>query len=316
MHRAYHPPKEPQAKRRVRWLAMLPWLLAAYLVTGVYTVGTNERAVVRRCGKPLDEARLPGLHFGFPYGIDRVTRLKVFERKRVGVGMSLAERSLGRLSQPQQAERLTGDRNLILVSAIVQYRITDPHAYLFHVADVPSLVSNVASGALTSAVTSMNVDDVLTVERLAIQNEVQRATQAALDDYQAGVEVTSVSLEDVAPPKEVAQAFRDVTAAREDSQRTVNEAQGYANRLLPRSRGEAQRMLLEAEAYSDRVIKIADGDAESFGNIAAQLADNRRLTVKRLILESMERVLPRLKKVVLDDQAGDGVDLGIFEVDE
>lgn len=316
MHRAYHPPKEPQAKQRIRWLAMLPWLLAAYLVTGVYTVGTNERAVVRRCGKPLAEARLPGLHFGFPYGIDRVTRVKVFERKRVGVGMSLAERSLGRLSQPQQAERLTGDRNLILVSAIVQYRITDPHAYLFHVADVPSLVSNVASGTLTSAVTSMNVDDVLTVERLAIQNEVRRSTQAALDDYQAGVEVTSVSLEDVAPPKEVAQAFRDVTAARGDSQRTVNEAQGYANRLLPRARGEAQRKLLEAEAYGDRVIKIAEGDAESFANIAAQLADNRPLTVKRLILESMERVLPRLKKVVLDDRAGGGVDLGIYEVDE
>jgi membrane protease subunit HflK len=232
------------------------------------------------------------------------------------VGTSLAERDLGRRVEPQQSECLTGDRNLILVSAIVQYRITDPHAYLFHVADVPSLVSNVASGTLTSVVTSMNVDDILTVERLAIQNEVKLATQAALDGYHAGVEVTSVSLEDVAPPKEVAQAFRDVTAAREDSQRTVNEAQGYANRLLPRARGEAQRMLLEAEAYSDRVVKIADGDAESFTNIAAQLTDNRRLTVKRLILESMERVLPRLKKVVLDDQAGGGVDLGLFEVDE
>jgi membrane protease subunit HflK len=295
---------------------MLPWLAAAYLATGLYTVGTNERAVVRRCGRPLEELRMPGLHFGLPYGFDRVTRLKVFERKRVGVGKSLAERSLGRLSEPEQAERLTGDRNLILVSAIVQYRITDPHAYLFHVADVPSLVSDVASGALTSVVTSMKVDDVLTVQRVAIQNEVKRATQAALDGYQAGVEVTSVSLEDVAPPEEVAQAFRDVTAAREDRQRTENEALGYAGRLLPRARGEAQRMLLEAEAYRDQVTKIARGDAESFSNMAAQLAENRRLTVKRLILESMEKVLPRLKKVVLDDQAGDAVDLGLFEVDE
>ncbi|MFH1264274.1 MAG: FtsH protease activity modulator HflK [Planctomycetota bacterium] len=315
MHRAYHPTPQTR-KRRIRWLAVLPWLLAAYLVTGVYSVGPNERAVVRRCGKPLEAVRTPGLHVGLPYGIDRVTRLKVFERKRVAVGMSLAERSLGRPSDPQQAERLTGDRNLILVSAVVQYRIADPKAYLFHVADVPSLVANVASSALTSEVTSMNVDDVLTVERLAIQNKVKEATQRILDSHGPGVEVTSVSLEDVSPPKEVAQAFRDVTAAREDSQRTINEAQGYANRLIPQARGERERMRLEAEAFRDRVTKVAAGDAESFTKIAAQLSENRRLTVKRLILETMERVLPRLKKIVLDDQAGDGVDLGLIEADE
>ena len=315
MHRAYHPTSQPH-KRRIRWLAVLPWLAAVYLVTGLYTVGPNERAVVRRCGKPLAQLRMPGLHFGFPYGIDRVTRLKVFERKRVAVGMSLAERSLGRAAEPQQAERLTGDHNLIRVSAIIQYRIADAKAYLFHVADVPALVSDVASSTLTSAVTSMNVDDVLTVERLAIQDEVKRATQAALEGYRAGVEITSVSLEDVAPPEEVAQAFRDVTAAREDSQRLINEAQGYANRLSPQARGEAQRTRLEAEAYRDQAIKRAQGDAESFAKMAAQLSDNRPLTVKRLILETMEKVLPRLKKIVLDDRAGGAVDLGLIEAEQ
>ena len=315
MHRAY--PSNPQpAKRRTNWLALVPWLLAAYLLTGFYTVGTNERAVVRRCGRPLSQLRMPGLHFGFPYGIDRVSRLKIFERKRAGVGMSLAERSLGRRAQPQERECLTGDRNLILVSAVVQYRIADPKAYLFNVADVPALVTGVAASALSSVVTSMNVDDVLTVERVTIQDEVRRAAQAALDRYGAGVEVTSVSLEGVAPPQEVAQAFRDVTAAREDSQRTINEAQGYANRLIPEARGQAHRVLLEAEAYREEVIEMAGGDAQRFEKIAAQLADNRQLTFKRLILETMERVLPRLKKIVLDDNAAGAVDLGLIEVDE
>jgi membrane protease subunit HflK len=291
----------------------LPWLLAVYLATGFYSVQPNERAVVHRCGKALDKLRMPGLHFGFPYGIDRVTRLKVLQRKRVGVGITLAERSQGRPAQPQEAERLTGDRNLIRVSAIVQYRIADPKAYLFNVADVPALVSNVASSALTAVVTSTTVDDVLTIQRVAIQDEVKQATQTALDGYGTGVEVTSVSLEEVAAPKDVRQAFHDVTAAREDMQRMINEAQGYANRLIPQARGEARRIGLEAEAYRDAVVQKARGDAESFSKIAAEVSDDRQLTVKRLILETMERVLPRLKKIVLDEHAGDGVDLGLIE---
>jgi membrane protease subunit HflK len=287
----------------------------AYAVTGFYAVGTDERAVVRRCGKARTELQLPGLHFGFPYGVDRVTRLKVFQPKRTGVGMSLAERSLGRRVQPQEAEWLTGDHNLIVVSAVVQYRIADPEDYLFNVAHVDTLVGNVAASALTSIVTSMNVDDVLTVQRLAIQDEVKRAAQEILGRYGAGVEVTSVSLEAVAPPQEVAQAFRDVTAARGDSQRTVNEAQGYAARLIPEARGEAHRMLIEAEAYGDEVVQRARGDAERFAKMAQELSQNRHLTTKRLTLETMEKVLPRLKKIVLDDRATGAVDLGIIEAE-
>ena len=314
MHRAYQP-TPPSPKRRTSWLALLPWLVAAYALTGFYAVGTDERAVVRRCGRALAQLQLPGLHFGFPYGVDRVTRLKVFQPKRAGVGMSLADRSLGRRVQPQEAEWLTADHNLIVLSAVVQYRIAEPKQYVFKVADVDTLVSNAAGSALTSIVTSMNVDDVLTVERLAIQDEVKRAAQEVLNRYQAGVEVTSVSLEGVTPPQEVVQAFRDVTAAREDGQRTVNEAQGYANRLVPEARGEAQRMLIDAEAYRDEVVEMARGDAERFTTMAQELAENRQLTTKRLTLETLEKVLPRLKKIVLDGRATGAVDLGIIEAD-
>lgn len=314
MHRAYHP-TPAKSKQPFRWLALLPWLAVAYAATGFYTVKPNERAVVRRCGRALPDLRLPGLHFGFPYGIDSVTRIRVFEHKRIGVGVTLTERSVGRLAEPARAECLTGDRNLIVLSAVVQYRIADPEAYLFSITDVPGLVGNVTSGELASVVSSMKVDDVLTVQRIAIQNEVMRSTQAKLNRYAAGVEVTSVSLEEVAAPQEVSDAFRDVTAAREDRQRAVNEAQGYANRLLPQARGEAQRALLEAEAYRTQVVEAAGGDADRFKRIQAKLADNRRLTVLRLILETMERVLPRLNKIVLDDDPG-GVDLGIIEANE
>jgi membrane protease subunit HflK len=293
-------------------LLLLPCLAATYVATGLYSVQPNEEAMVRRCGKAL-RRRGPGLHFGLPVGIDKVDKLKMLERKRVGVGMSLLERALGRRIEPQRAECLTGDRNLILVSAVVQYEIADADAYLFNVADVPALVSNVAASALGSAVSSMNVDDVLTVQRIAIQDEVRRATQERLDRYGAGVTVTAVSLEGVTPPQEVAQAFRDVTSAREDQQRAINEAEGYQRRVIPQARGEAKRILIDADAYREEVTQMAQGDAERFLKVASQLSDNRELTVKRLILETMEEVLPRLNKVILGDDAGNALDLGLIE---
>jgi len=321
MHRAYQP-APPQHTRPFRWLALLPWLAVAYLATGFYAVQPNERAVVRRFGKALPLLSEPGLHFGFPYGLDQVTRVKVAESKRVAVGVNLAERALGRQAEPQQSECLTGDRNLIVISAIVQYRIADPisestYAYLFHAANVPALVESIAAAKLSSVVSSMNVDDVLTVERIAVQEKVKQLAQQALNDLRdmrAGVEIIAVSLEKAEPPQEVAEAFRDVTSAREDRQRTINEADGYRNRLIPQARGQAQRLLLEAEAFSAEATYKAHGDAERFLKVAGQAGGSaRELTFRRLIVETMEEVLPRLRKIVVDDKAREELDLGLIE---
>jgi membrane protease subunit HflK len=315
MHRAYHPAPPAAPRRRVPWLKLFPWLALVYLATGFYTVQTNEQAVVRRCGKFLPQIQTSGLHFGLPYGIDRVDRLKMFEQKRVAVGMSLSDRVLGRQSLPQQSECLTGDRNLILVSAVIQYHIEDPKAYLLKVKNVDAAVANTAAASLASVISGMNVDDVLTVERLAIQGRVLKTTQESMDRYGAGVKLDAVSLEGVAPPQEVAEAFRDVTAAREDKQRAINEAEGYRNRLIPQARGEAQRIQLEAEGYADETVTKAQGDASRFSQMAAQLAasGNRALTFKRLVLETMEQIFPRLNKVIVDEDSSNPVDLGLIE---
>ena len=239
--------------------------------------------------------------------------MKTQELKRVGVGLGLADRSLGRGAPPQQAECLTGDRNLIVVSAVVQYRIVDAQAFLFRAADVPALVSDTAAAAIASVVSSKQVDNILTVERAAIQDDVRRMTQQALNRYGAGVQVTAVTLEGVAPPQEVAESFRDVAAAREDRERAVNDAQGYANRLLPQARGEARRALLDSQGYAEETVRKAQGDADRFLMEAARLAAGRSLTLRRLILETLEGVLPRLSKVVIDPKAQRGLDLGIIE---
>jgi len=313
MHRILETPRD-LPKRPFRFAALLPWLVAAYLATGIYTVATSEQAVVRRCGKALTELKGPGLKVGLPYGFDRVTRLKIQEPKRVAVGTSLADRATGRASEPLLAECLTGDRNLVRIPAIVQYQIKDPKAYLFRAADVPALVRCATAGAITSTVSSMTVDDVLTTERRTVRARVIARAQELLDRYGVGVRITAVSLEGMSPPKEVADAFRDVNTARLDRDRAIEEADGYRRRVLPMAEGEARRILYEAEAYRDETLARSRGEARRFTDMAAELSGGRReLAERRLILETMEQVLPRLNKIILDRDAGEAVDLGLFE---
>lgn len=301
----------------MRLWRLLPWLLVVYLTTGIYSVATNERVVVRRFGRWLEQVRTPGLHFGLPYGIDQRTRIRLQEQKRVLIGMGAADRLLRRRTRPQDAECLTGDRNLIMVSAAVQYQINDPGKYLFDTAEVESLVAAVAQSELGSIISSMSVDDVLTVERHAIQIEVRTNTQKTLDEYGAGVRVTSVLLDEkTEPPQEVDAAFRDVTSAREDRQRRINEELGDAARLKQQTEADVDTILQEAQADATEVVAIAEGDKQRFLSLADELSTARDLTAMRLILETMEEVLPRVRKIVIDGQMADRIDLGLIEVDE
>jgi membrane protease subunit HflK len=329
MHREYEPHHHhdhehdhdhgPAHRPGRPWLSLL--LLAAvalvvWLVSGVYVVQPNERAVVWRCGRILTEVSSPGIHFSLPWGIDQITKLKLFEQKRVGIGLGLDSRDLGRMPDPRQAECLTGDRNLIVVSAVVQYNIVGAKDYLTTAADVPGVIENLTTAALSATIAAMAVDDVFTVGRLEVQQKVLAAVRGQLGQWEQqkqglGVQVNSVTLEDVRPPQEVDQAFRDVISAREDRQRAINEAQGYASSLLPSARGEAERIRLEAEAYSGETTQKARGEADRFTQMIAQLAHGRELTASRLILETLEEVLPKLRKVVV--AAGKPVDLGLLE---
>jgi membrane protease subunit HflK len=292
--------------------------LAAWAATGIYVVQPNQRAVVWRCGRILPEPTLPGIHCGLPWGIDRVTRLKVYEQKRVEIGLGPEDRNLGRTVAPRGAECLAGDRNLIAVSAIVQYDILDAKAYLVRTADVPLAIENLAAAELSAAIACRDVDDILTLGRLEIQHQVFAALKTRLAQWEGegrglGVQINSVTLETVRPPQEVDEAFRDVISAREDRQRAVNEAQGFAAALLPTARGEAQRIRWEAQGSAVETVERARGEADRFDRMAAQLASGRKVTAERLILETLEEVLPRLKKIVLDDHAQKQIDLGVIE---
>lgn len=301
-------PRHGGGRRRITWTGIAGLAIATWGMTGFYTVQPNEQAVVQRMGRMLRELRGPGLHLGLPVGLDRVTRLRMQELRRVAIGPTQAVRDMGRTGGPE-AEHLTGDRNLVRIAGVVQYRIGDPRAYLFRVADPGVLLGSLAAAALGQEVALMDVDSLLTIARPALQDTVRRHTQAAAERLGLGVVVVGVSLEDIAPPAEVAEAFRDVVAAREDRQRAINEAQGYASRLLPRARGEANQILAAARGEAEDRVLRARGEAAAYLAIWERYRADPRTTALRLAFEAVEEILPRLRVIFLDDDVRRQLDI-------
>jgi membrane protease subunit HflK len=274
--------------------------VAAYLVSGLYFIGTEQQGLVSVFGAFRARPSEPGLHWTWPWPIGRVVKLKARETKRLTVGYEMPERVLERQSDVDIVQFMTGDRNILHVRIVVQYVIRDPIAYLTKARDVKNLIASSAETALTGVVVERLVDDVLTTGKLAVQTDVQARCQSALDRYGCGVSVLGVNIESISPPPEVVEAFRDVASAREDRDRIVRQAQSYANETLALARGEAARQTSEAGAYHDRVIAAAEGEAARFSSLAAEYRRTPAETATRLYLETLEEVFPKLQVNVVD----------------
>jgi membrane protease subunit HflK len=269
------------------------------VATGIYIVAADQQAVVTRFGRVVEPRVMPGLHVALPWPIDRVAKLKVRQSQRALIGGDVADGVLGR-SEPLKSQFLTGDRNLIHMRTVVQYSVSVPVDYLFQVNAVETLISAAVEAELALSVARLGVDDILTTGKARLQEEVRGAAQKRLNDMRAGVQIASVNVESVAPPAEAADAFRDVASARADSSRIVNEAHGYSNDIVPRARGEAQQMMEGAEGHKQRVINLALGDTERFRQVAAEYAKASEVNGRRLYIETLEQVLPRIRKVFVD----------------
>ena len=284
-----------------------------WLLTGVTIVRPNEAAVVRRFGAVIQRRAEPGLLLALPWPVDRVDRVPVREQRRLTVGFEAGDVVLGRPADPRQREFLTGDQNLVYLQAVVQYTIRDPVAWLLAARDPEGMLRRAAESTLAAVAAGQPVDALLTTGRLALQERLRVGTQERADRYGLGVDVNTVLLQEVAPPAEVAEAFKAVASAREDRNRIVNEAEAYRNDVVPRARGEAERLIQEAIAYRDRRIATARGDARRFlqAYTAYRLAPG--VTATRLYLETIEELLPRWKTIVVDRHGGRApVDLGIL----
>jgi len=199
---------------------------------------------------------------------------------------------------------LTGDENIVDMDLIVQYKVKDPVNYLFNVYNIPKTVKDATEAAIREIVGKNNIDDILTTGKYQVQQDTKKLLQKILDKYQAGIMVVAVQLQDVHPPEQVMQAFKDVASAKEDKIKYINEAQGYRNDIIPKAKGQAEKVLNEAQAYLKSKVAEAEGDASRFLQVYEQYKSAKDITKKRLYIETMEKVLPKTKKIVVDPKIG------------
>ena len=289
------PPERRGTRGRIALAVAAVWALS-----GIYLVAPDQQAVETLFGKVVAPRVMPGLHYALPWPIQRVAKLKVRQLQRLVVGGEIADSVLGR-TPPLASQFLTGDQNIINMRVVVQYSVSVPADYLFQAQNPAQVVGAAVESELARRVAHRGVDAVLTTEKAAIQEEVRAAAQKLLNDYRAGVALSTINIESVTPPAEAADAFRDVASARADTARIVNDAEGYANDLIPKARGQAQQSLEEAQAYQEKKINEAAGDAARFTQLVAEYSKAAQVTGQRLYLETMEQVLPRIKKVMVDE---------------
>jgi len=276
-------------------------------------VAPDQQAVVMRFGRIVEKRVLPGIHYHLPFPVESITKLKALETKRLAVGIEMPDKVLGRGGLDNRSLYLTGDQNLINAQVSVQFSVKEPADYLFNSRDVTRLVSQAVESAFAATIAGEGVDNLLTTGKVAVQNATRQLSQEMLDSYSSGVSISSVNIESVSPPAGAADAFREVASARADRDRIVNEAYGYANDVVAKSRGEADKSISDAEGYRERRVNEAQGESERFTKLVVEYSQAKQVTEKRLYIEAMEEILPRIKKVIVDSTGSKNLmDLGVI----
>ena len=275
-------------------------ILVIWLLTGIYVVGPDEVGVVRTFGE-FTRVTQSGLNWKFPSPIETANTPKVTEVKRIEFGFRSLKNGQYRTVE-KESLMLTGDENIVDAEMIVQYKIKDPVKYLFNIVEPELTVREAAEASLRTVVGRNKIDETLTTGKFTIQEETKDQVQSILDKYESGIHIVAVQLQDVSPPKEVIGAFKDVASAKEDKNRMINQAEGYRNDVIPKARGEAEAMIRDAEGFKESRIKRAEGDATKFTTILKEYKKAKSITEKRLYLETMEKVLPGVEKIIVPDK--------------
>ncbi len=290
-----------------RWLKhklprLLPIIIAVvallWLSSGVYVVDPGHVGVVRTFGKETARTE-PGLNYRIPWPVQQVNVVSVEQIRRIEVGFRAGQRV------SEEALMLTGDENIVEAQMIVQYRVADPAKYLFRLRDPEGALHAATQVALRSTVGNMTIDQVMIEERAKVQDDTRVFVQRLMDDYQSGIAITEVKLQAADPPDAVKDAFHDVVRAREDREKLINQARGYQADIVPRARGAAQQILREAEGYREQRVLRAEGESARFLSVWAEYDKAKTVTRDRLHLETVEKILPDVDKVIVDGKVGE-----------
>jgi membrane protease subunit HflK len=286
-------------------------LIALWGFSGFFRVEPDELGVVLRFGKVVREVQ-PGLNYHLPYPVETVLTPKALRVNKIDIGMRSGEetrRGTGVRFVPEESLMLTGDENIVDVNFSVLWKVkpTGVGDYLFNIQNPEGTVKAVAESAMREVIGRSEIQPILTGARQTIETAVQDLMQKTLDNYGAGIFVQQVQLQKVDPPTQVIDAFRDVQAARADLERLQNEAQTYANRVVPEARGKVAQITQAAEAYKSQTVAEATGQTSRFLKIYEQYKKAPAVTRERMYLETMERVLGGTDKIIIDGKAGQGV---------
>lgn len=292
---------------------VLVFLLVFAGYSSFYKVDTEETGVLLRLGKFAGYSE-PGLHFRLPFGIDRVYLVKTgrvlkeefgFRTVQPGIRTTYTKRGL-----EEEALTLTGDLNVSDVEWIVQYQIADPFKFLFRINDPVGTVRDIAEAMVRRVIGNSNVTEVLTTERAMLAGEIEKELQAILNDYDIGIRIVTVKFQDVTPPDPVKEAYNEVNEAEQQKESLIFQAREQFNREVPKARGEAKQTLQEAEGYAVERINKAKGETSRFTALLAEYRKAPIVTRRRIYLETLEEVLPKLDETyIMDGQTGGALPL-------
>jgi modulator of FtsH protease HflK len=285
-------------------------VIAIWLATGLYRVQPGEQGVELLFGKFV-KTQGPGLNYWFPAPIGEVLTPNVEQTNQITIGFrggGDGPRAAGARDVLQESQMLTADQNIIDVDFIVQWRIKNAADYLFNIRDPEGTVKVAAESAIREVMGQTLLEDALTQKRQEVDERTKELLQQILDSYKAGIFIAEVKQLKVDPPTEVIDAFNDVQRARQDQERSVNEATAYRNDIVPRARGEAERITQDAQAFRERLIREAEGEAKRFISVLEAYQSGRDITARRLYLERMQETLKNTQNVIIDPTGkGQGV---------
>jgi modulator of FtsH protease HflK len=297
-------------RHRGLWIGLVSLLTLIFLASGLRTVATGEVVVVRRLGRVLPEPWRSGAHWAWPLGIDRLSRLRLDEVRRLEFGRIEAA---GPMDAPGSGEYLTGDLNIVRARGVVQYRVSDPSAFVLRSDDVDRLLVRATEATLARALAARGIDAPLRSGRPEVARDVQEALARSVESLDLGITILGVNLTDARPPVEVEPAFAEAQSALSERDRRINEAKGLAGTLLPAATASAQSLTEAARASSSRSRAMAGGQAQRFLSLLAEAdrSGSRALTVRRLYRDALRDLLPKVRRKVLMTP-DEPVDLGLF----
>ncbi len=282
------------------------FLAAAVLLSGFYTVDPEEAGLVLRFGKYVRSTD-PGLHFKLPLGIERVRKVPIQRQLKEEFGFRTVRADVhteySTRNYLEESSMLTGDLNSALVEWVVQYRIVDPYKYLFQVRNVRETFRDMTEAVTRRVVGDRTVNEVLTVGRAEVATQIQVELQELCNQYETGISVDQVVLQDINPPDPVKPSFNAVNEAQQEKEKLINQAQSEYNREIPRASGQAEQTIQEAEGYALNRVNRAEGDAAAFNALYDEYRKAPEVTRRRLYLETMGQVLPQVRsKTIIDDE--------------